>query len=322
MLTFCALFRYHLSKHNTVLTSTGSTFIWAMFMRWDNEAHPVSLIPAEDWGKCSVCASRQPSAHVSSAGEVRGQPIVSTVTSNLVATTTKRKLGTDLSTMLGGEAGVVAIEPSLITHEAKKDLPRSQYDSEMKQQGVQGRPFPGARLHQQPDEVLDELELRPERRTMPLDLHLGVEETSLDSLAVPRSIAGLSIVQEPLRSVKFERLAAQMTSTQLQLEGQHNQIWGQHNQQQETPRWACPFTHGLGSSWHSVDSSAVLWIFCRLDWLLVGASSIIIFLRTYSCCYAAGAAFILAILSWAQGTIGLNLFVGLVCRPWIWLIMA
>ena len=32
---------YHLSKHNTVLSSTGSTYVWALFMRWpDAEADP------------------------------------------------------------------------------------------------------------------------------------------------------------------------------------------------------------------------------------------------------------------------------------------
>jgi hypothetical protein len=49
---------YHTSKHNTVLSSTGSTFIWAMHMRWARD-HPVedsaSLMPAADWGKCSYC---------------------------------------------------------------------------------------------------------------------------------------------------------------------------------------------------------------------------------------------------------------------------
>ena len=47
---------YHSSKHNTVLSSTGSTFIWAQHMRWAR-AHPpseaASLLPARDWGKCS-----------------------------------------------------------------------------------------------------------------------------------------------------------------------------------------------------------------------------------------------------------------------------
>ena len=34
---------YHLSKHNTVLSSTGSTYVWALFMRWpDAEADPSS----------------------------------------------------------------------------------------------------------------------------------------------------------------------------------------------------------------------------------------------------------------------------------------
>lgn len=45
---------YHVSKHNTVLSSTGSTFIWAMFMRYGSPEH-AALLPSEAWGKCSVC---------------------------------------------------------------------------------------------------------------------------------------------------------------------------------------------------------------------------------------------------------------------------
>ena len=49
---------YHVTRHFEVLTSTGSTFIWAMHMRWARmHAREVaaSLIPAPDWGKCSYC---------------------------------------------------------------------------------------------------------------------------------------------------------------------------------------------------------------------------------------------------------------------------
>lgn len=49
---------YHTTKHNTVLASTGSTFIWAMHMRWAREhaaAETAELLSAADWGKCSYC---------------------------------------------------------------------------------------------------------------------------------------------------------------------------------------------------------------------------------------------------------------------------
>ena len=40
---------YHLSKHNTVLSSTGSTYVWALFMRWpDAEADPPALMQARE----------------------------------------------------------------------------------------------------------------------------------------------------------------------------------------------------------------------------------------------------------------------------------
>jgi hypothetical protein len=49
--------RYHLSKHNTVLSSTGSTYLWALYMRWPDtaESEPPALVQARTWGKCSVC---------------------------------------------------------------------------------------------------------------------------------------------------------------------------------------------------------------------------------------------------------------------------
>lgn len=50
---------YHLSKHNTVLSSTGSTYVWALFMRWPHDRmDQPALIQARTWGKCSMC--RQP----------------------------------------------------------------------------------------------------------------------------------------------------------------------------------------------------------------------------------------------------------------------
>lgn len=50
---------YHLSKHNTVLSSTGSTYVWALFMRWPHDRiDQPALVQARTWGKCSMC--RQP----------------------------------------------------------------------------------------------------------------------------------------------------------------------------------------------------------------------------------------------------------------------
>ena len=51
------LTRYHLSKHNTVLSSTGSTYLWALYMRWPDSAErePPALLQPHTWGKCSVC---------------------------------------------------------------------------------------------------------------------------------------------------------------------------------------------------------------------------------------------------------------------------
>lgn len=77
---------FGLSKHSKVLMSTGSTYVWAVFLRWaearsrpppvrvlphagpsraatprhgaQDASHDVpNLITAEDWGKCSVCVT-------------------------------------------------------------------------------------------------------------------------------------------------------------------------------------------------------------------------------------------------------------------------
>uniref|UniRef100_A0A7S2GXA6 Alpha 1,4-glycosyltransferase domain-containing protein n=2 Tax=Haptolina brevifila TaxID=156173 RepID=A0A7S2GXA6_9EUKA len=74
---------YHVSKHNTVLSSTGSTYIWARYMTWSRE-HPeptsaAGLLPPEDWGKCSYCDRRRatldkpPSPQANAGAEVDGQ---------------------------------------------------------------------------------------------------------------------------------------------------------------------------------------------------------------------------------------------------------
>ena len=86
--------------------------------------------------------------------------------------------------------------------------------------------------------------------------------------------------------------------------------------------WDSPLTHGLGSSWHSADSAVVLWFFCRMDWLVVTVVGILVLMRTRSRCNAAAAASLVALTLGLQGLLGLNLFEGLICRPWIWLIMA
>jgi mannosyltransferase OCH1-like enzyme len=49
---------YHLSKHNAVLSSTGSTFIWAMAMGWARDrgkSDQPAIVASADWGKCSIC---------------------------------------------------------------------------------------------------------------------------------------------------------------------------------------------------------------------------------------------------------------------------
>jgi len=64
---------YHLSKHNAVLSSTGSTFIWAMAMGWARWHPPLGrpvVIAAADWGKCSICNSLTKPTEQARAGAV------------------------------------------------------------------------------------------------------------------------------------------------------------------------------------------------------------------------------------------------------------
>jgi mannosyltransferase OCH1-like enzyme len=49
---------YHLSKHNAVLSSTGSTLVWAMAMGWARRhggPDQPTVVAAADWGKSSFC---------------------------------------------------------------------------------------------------------------------------------------------------------------------------------------------------------------------------------------------------------------------------
>lgn len=47
---------YHVTRHNTILSSTGSTFVWAMFLRWPAGAEQQpAIIAADQWGKTSFC---------------------------------------------------------------------------------------------------------------------------------------------------------------------------------------------------------------------------------------------------------------------------
>ena len=88
---------HHTSKHNIVLTSTGSTFIWAMHMRWAREHDPseaARLVPAADWGKCSYCqlASSGGSSSTQSASAVAAAARAPPPPAPAIAAAARRKL--------------------------------------------------------------------------------------------------------------------------------------------------------------------------------------------------------------------------------------
>mmetsp|Transcript_66979 Transcript_66979/g.178228 ORF Transcript_66979/g.178228 Transcript_66979/m.178228 type:complete len:261 (-) Transcript_66979:531-1313(-) len=85
--------------------------------------------------------------------------------------------------------------------------------------------------------------------------------------------------------------------------------------------WTSPFAHGIGSSWHSWDSGLVLLLFCRAHYLLLLACAAAVYARSRSRRAAAAAALALACVMWLNHVLGLSVFEGLICRPWIWLIM-
>ncbi|KAG8461561.1 hypothetical protein KFE25_001165 [Diacronema lutheri] len=45
---------YHGTRHVTIVTSTGPTFLWSAFLHYTGK-NAVALVPAAVWGKCTVC---------------------------------------------------------------------------------------------------------------------------------------------------------------------------------------------------------------------------------------------------------------------------
>lgn len=45
---------YHLSRHVTIVSSTGPTFLWSAFLHYRGAAS-IALVPSDVWGKCTVC---------------------------------------------------------------------------------------------------------------------------------------------------------------------------------------------------------------------------------------------------------------------------
>lgn len=48
---------YHGSRHVSIVTSTGPTFLWSAFLHYEGR-HSVALVPSAVWGKCTVCHPR------------------------------------------------------------------------------------------------------------------------------------------------------------------------------------------------------------------------------------------------------------------------
>jgi hypothetical protein len=64
---------YHLTRHNTILSSTGSTFVWAAHIRWERLAmrnETAAILSPADWGKPSLCNWSAPCV-AGSAAEAR-----------------------------------------------------------------------------------------------------------------------------------------------------------------------------------------------------------------------------------------------------------
>ena len=65
--------RYHMSKHNTVLSSTGSTYAWALFLRSRDSGHaPPSLVQATS-RTAGGSAHTRADARLRAPGEDMGQ---------------------------------------------------------------------------------------------------------------------------------------------------------------------------------------------------------------------------------------------------------
>eukprot|EP00964_Phaeocystis_antarctica_P035370 scaffold20189_cov58-Phaeocystis_antarctica.AAC.1 len=81
------------------------------------------------------------------------------------------------------------------------------------------------------------------------------------------------------------------------------------------------FKHTHGNSWHALDSTLLLFLFCHKELgfgLAVSAVGFILLRsRLRASCLGCGA----LACCWLVSALGINLFEALLCRPWIWLIM-
>mmetsp|Transcript_20301 Transcript_20301/g.48755 ORF Transcript_20301/g.48755 Transcript_20301/m.48755 type:complete len:545 (-) Transcript_20301:400-2034(-) len=274
---------YHVSKHNTVLSSTGSTFVWAMFMRWSDARHPVSLVPAEDWGKCSVCGrSCRAASHPRS------------------------------STQRVGGAGEA-------TDGTEVPPPRKQA-----KEWAEGRQFG----HLRDGEVAGGSE----------NAEKGFRESDAPASGrgTTSAAAGELHAAEPLRSKQPAAASAEGLRTQRTREEETIEKGVTSHARQTSEKepaaasageedgflWLSPFDHGRGSSWHSWDSALVLFLFCKINYLIVFVGVLAVYARTKKPGVAAAVALAIVFCIWLNHLMGLSVFEGLLCRPWIWLIMS
>lgn len=232
---------YHVGKHNAVLSSTGSTFVWAMHMQWARQhdpSHSARLLLPAVWGKCSYCdpqpqQQQRPAEQTAEAAE----------------------------TEVGGSRRRAALDQP----RAAAAEPATGAAAE----GVQSRDGATASRANEGDS--------------PVAVVSGGEARGA---AEARGVPDAS-------DTPSARLAA----------------------------WRSPFEHGIGSSWHSLDSWLMLLLFCRSGELCGVALVALVWRRARSRWHALCAlAAVLAVLG-VQRSLGIIVSEFLIGRPWIWLIM-
>lgn len=278
-------------------------FVWAMFMRWTNSEYPIALVPAEDWGKCSLCSqycrASAASTHLSSAEAKQAAagvavPIPSSMGKPKHKAEGEQRGSTKRRDVAGGSEIAqdklvdAAAASRAVSEAATRDgLGSAAEKADLASQG-----------QLQPESLIE----RRQEGTQPTSVPTARETAQGGEQPLPVSNI-LADVDEHSR--------------QLQAVSEHERP----PPKPAAERWASPFLHGRGSSWHSWDSALLLFLFCKINYLIVILGGVTVYARTGCLATSAAAALCMAFVICLHCALGSSVFESLLCRPWIWLIM-
>ncbi|KAL3904663.1 MAG: hypothetical protein SGPRY_011202 [Prymnesium sp.] len=289
-------------------------YVWAMFMRWSDQRYPVALLPAEDWGKCSVCRISC-ATHVRPGRDPPSLPQRVGSREEKAAEQLFEWRGSQPARQLARLQGdAIAGGSENLIHGGKEnpDLPASEgalttapivdvrgVDHVENRYHAQQLADDGSSVAGDPLRVMDPLASDNE------------SPSRVGGAVVQGGLAIASDAAEPRQLIRDKSFAEVVgAGADIKVE------------QRESNRWISPFDHGRGSSWHSWDSAVVLFIFCQINYLTVLLGGLLAHMRTKSIGMAVLVAVTLILGVWLNYLLGLSVLEGYLGRPLIWLIMS